>query len=77
LHYQIFKIEIYIYNNFHQSDDTIKKSLMVWTCDTNGNRRGAYRVLVWRPERRKHLEDFGVDRRIVLKQIFKKWDGEP
>jgi hypothetical protein len=25
---------------------------------------------------RYHLEDFGVDGRIILKMIFKKWDGE-
>jgi hypothetical protein len=23
------------------------------------------------------LKDLGVDRRILLKHIFKKWDGEP
>jgi hypothetical protein len=37
--------------------------------------RGAYRILVGRPEGRNHLEDPGVDGRIILKWIFKKWDG--
>jgi hypothetical protein len=30
---------------------------------------------VGRPEGRGHLEDPGVDGRIILKWIFKKWDG--
>jgi hypothetical protein len=41
-----------------------------------GERRGAYKILVGRPEGRKHLEDPGVSRRIILKYIFKKWHGE-
>jgi hypothetical protein len=40
-----------------------------------GKRRGAYRVLVEKPQRRNHLEDLGVDGSII-KWIFKKWDGE-
>jgi hypothetical protein len=41
-----------------------------------GDRRGAHWVLVGRPEGRDHLEDPGVDGRIILKQMFQKWDRE-
>jgi hypothetical protein len=37
-----------------------------------GEKRGAYRILVGRPEGRHHLGDPGVDGRIILKRIFKK-----
>jgi hypothetical protein len=40
-----------------------------------GEGRGAYRILVGKPEGRNHLEDPGVDGRIILKWVFKKWDG--
>ena len=41
-----------------------------------GKSRGAYWFLVGKPERRNHLEDPGLDRRIILKRIFEKWNGE-
>jgi hypothetical protein len=40
-----------------------------------GKRRGAYRVLVGKPDaERDHLGDPDVDGRIILKRIFRKWD---
>jgi len=40
-----------------------------------GERRGAYRVLVGKPERKNHMEDLGVDGRIRLKWILKTLNG--
>ena len=35
----------------------------------------AYRALVGKPEGRNHLEDTGVDGKIMLKWIFERLDG--
>ena len=45
-----------------------------------GKRRGAYRVLVGKPEGSNHLEDPGIDGRTVLKWIYQEvgwvaWTG--
>jgi hypothetical protein len=37
-------------------------------------RRGVYRVLVGRPEGTGPLGDPGVDKRLILRWIFWKWD---
>jgi len=39
-----------------------------------GERRGVYTVLVGKPEGKSHLGDPGVDRRIILRWIFGRWD---
>ena len=41
-----------------------------------GKTRIVYRVLVGKPERKNHLENPGVDGRIILRWIFRKWDLE-
>ena len=47
---------------------------MCGACSTNAKKRATYLVLVGKFEGKKHLEDLGVDGRIILKFIFKKWD---
>ena len=39
-----------------------------------GEWRGLYRVLVGKPRERDDLGNPGVDGRIILKWIFRKWD---
>jgi hypothetical protein len=40
-----------------------------------GTRGVAYRVLVGKAEGKSHLENPGIDGRIILRWIFRKWDG--
>jgi hypothetical protein len=40
-----------------------------------GEKRGTYRVLVGKTEGRNHLEDQGIDGRIILKWIFERLEG--
>jgi hypothetical protein len=48
---------------------------MGWASSTYGEGRGEYRVLVGTLRERDNLEDRDLDGRIILKWIFKKWDG--
>jgi len=42
-----------------------------------GERKVAYRILMGKPEGESdHLEDPGVDERIILRWILWKWDGD-
>jgi hypothetical protein len=40
-----------------------------------GDMRGTYRVLLGHLRLRENLEDLGLNRRMILKCIFKKWNG--
>jgi hypothetical protein len=40
-----------------------------------GERKGAYKVLVGKLREKDHLEDPGLDGRIMLTWIFRKWNG--
>ena len=61
---------------YYNSGDQIKKDEMGWACGTYGDRRGAYRVLVGKPECKNHLDGLGVDGRdIFMDHIGGGWGG--
>ena len=54
----------------------IKSRIMRWAGHVArmGEKRSVYRVLVGNLRGRGHLEDLGIDGRIILRWIFRKWD---
>jgi hypothetical protein len=40
-----------------------------------GKSRGVYKIMMGNLRERDHLEDPGIDGRIILRCILKKWDG--
>jgi hypothetical protein len=43
-------------------------------CSSDGEGRGVYRGLVGNLRKREHWGDPGVDGKIILGRIFRKWD---
>jgi len=44
------------------------------SCGTYGGGKGAYRFLVGKSERKNHWGDLGVDGRVILGWISRRWD---
>jgi hypothetical protein len=42
------------------------------TCGTYGERAGAYSILMGKVRERDHLEDPGIDGRVIFRWIFSK-----
>ena len=54
----------------------IKSRRMRWAVHVArmGEEKGVYRVLLGKPEGRRHWEDLGVDGLIILGWISRRWD---
>jgi len=60
----------------YYSADKIEKNEKCGHVARMWERSGTYRVLLGNPRRRDRLEEPGVDGKIILKWIFRKWDVE-
>jgi hypothetical protein len=57
----------------YYSSDQIEKGEMGGACSINGEEERY--IQVGKPEEKDHLEDPGIDRRIILRWIFRYCDG--
>ena len=72
----LFKIVVRVYSSSPNIVGVKKMRRMRWVGHVArvGERRGVYKVLVGKPEGKSHLEDLGIDGRIILRLIFQKWN---
>ena len=74
---RLYNKELYTLYSSPNNIWVIKSRRMRWvelvTCMEG--RSGAYVVLVGRPSGMNHLEDLGIDGRIILKSFFRNVDG--
>jgi len=67
----------YVLLNKYYFGDQFKMNKMGRICSFyGGEERGTYRVVVEKSKGQNHFEDLGVDRWIILKWIFRRWDRD-
>jgi hypothetical protein len=54
--------------------DEIEKNEVGWACRADGGREACIGFWWGNLRERDHWGDPGVDRRIIIKRIFRKWD---